>query len=149
MICAVMWSECVRKDGRKLANRYERAVLTKHEAAWDQIPSALKYDESTGSENVSPTKRYVLMALHMEQNHNRFLLRRKFLKDNQSSRESLLKIARSQLSTVLQIIAISDQISGMHRDISSFVSIILSRKRLFRMLNLQRYYTMDCMAPVS
>ena len=117
-----------------LAYRLNRAVLARHETAWNQIPSYLRYDEISGSENVSPTKRYIMMALYMEQNKNRFLLHRKFVKEHQSSWESLLRISRSQLSTALRIIALSDQILDMHSNISWFVSFMLSWKSSFRML---------------
>lgn len=63
-----------------------------------------------------------MMGLYMEQNNNRFLLHRKFVREGKGSLESLYKISRSQLATVLQIIALSDEISDMRRGISWFVS---------------------------
>jgi hypothetical protein len=132
----------VRRGEQSLTNRFNRAVLARHEAAWNQIPSYLRYDEITGSEDVSPPKRYIMMALYMEQNNNRFLLHRKFVKQNQPSWKSLLGIARSQLSTALRIIALYDQISDMHRDISWFVSLMLPARRTLRVLTPQKmlYY---------
>jgi predicted Zn-dependent protease len=87
----------------------------------------------------------------MEQNNNRFLLHRKFVKQNQSSWESLLRISRSQLSTALRIITLSDQISDMHREISWFVSFVfhVKEKEIQDAKSPRRFSTMGYPAPVS
>ena len=117
--------------GINLANGYGRDILTRHEMVWNQIPSHLKYDEITGSEHALPPQRYVMMSAYMDQNYSRFLLHRKLVKTTECSRESLYKISRSLLATVLQLIALSDQTSDMHRDISWFVSSTLSSEISF------------------
>lgn len=115
-------------DKGSFANVYGRDILVKHEMVWNQIPSHLKYDEITGSEHVPPLQRHAMMTAYMDRNYNRFLLHRKLVKATQCSQKSLYEISRSLLATVLQVIALSDQTSDMHRDISWFVSSTPSRE---------------------